>query len=173
MKNLSCANAKNDELKQYCCSYWVSQVNQIFHVHFILVSHMLKSKFGSPCHIFLMYLYSGETHFAAQTSKFGNKNMFQLSAPSVSCLLSFLIHITKTEKPKPLRIYPAAKSQNIIRDDKAIVIQLKNAKATEIWYLRHSCPNLQLATSAMYSIVTPAEAEAAARDSVAVTCKKK
>lgn len=65
--------------------------------------------------------------------------------------------------------YPAANSQSIIRDDIKIVIQLMKARKTEIWYFRHSSPKIQCSKSLKYKTVMPAEAEAAARDNVAVT----
>lgn len=67
---------------------------------------------------------------------------------------------------------PAANSQSIIRDDIEIGNQLKNAKATEIWYFWHSSPKWQCPRSLKYKTVMPAEEEAAASDSVAVTCTK-
>lgn len=66
--------------------------------------------------------------------------------------------------------YPAANSQSIIRDDIEVEIQLRNANATEIWYFWHSSPKWQCPRSWKYKTVMPAEAEAAARDSVAVNC---
>jgi len=57
-----------------------------------------------------------------------------------------------------------------MRDDIEIEIQLMKAKATEIWYFWHSSPKWQCPISWKYKTVSPAEAEAAARDIVAVTC---
>lgn len=59
----------------------------------------------------------------------------------------------------------------MMRDEVAVIIQLRNAKVTDIWYFLHSSPKLQLPlpTSWKYNTVMPAEAEAAASDSVAVT----
>lgn len=68
--------------------------------------------------------------------------------------------------------YPAAKSQSMIKDDTAIGIQLKKANTIEIWYLRHSSPKWQCPRSLKYNTVMPAEDDAAARDSVAVTCEQ-
>lgn len=57
----------------------------------------------------------------------------------------------------------------MMRDEVAVIIQLRNAKVTDIWYFLHSSPKLQLPTSRKYNTVMPAEADAAASDSVAVT----
>lgn len=75
------------------------------------------------------------------------------------------------EDPDPIILvcYPAAINQSIIRDDIEIEIQLMKAKATEIWYFWHSSPKWQCPISWKYKTVSPAEAEAAARDIVAVT----
>ena len=51
----------------------------------------------------------------------------------------------------------------------AMVIQLRKAKTTEIWKFRHSSPKLQRPKSLKNNTATPPEAEAAARDNVAVT----
>lgn len=53
----------------------------------------------------------------------------------------------------------------------AMVIQLRKAKTTDIWNFRHSSPKLQCPKSLKNNTDTPPEAEAAARDNVAVTCK--
>ena len=50
------------------------------------------------------------------------------------------------------------------------VSQLRKAKATDISYFWHSILAVQPPTSWKYKTVMPAEAEAAARDNVAVTC---
>lgn len=59
----------------------------------------------------------------------------------------------------------------MIREEIAIVIQLKKANATAIWYFVHSSPKLQPPKSPKYSTVMPAEEAEAARDNVAVTCQ--
>ena len=66
--------------------------------------------------------------------------------------------------------YAAANSQSMIRDGIEIGNQLKKANATEIGYFWHSSPKWQCPRSLKYKTVMPAEEDAAARDSVAVTC---
>ncbi|KAI5343674.1 hypothetical protein L3X38_011550 [Prunus dulcis] len=63
--------------------------------------------------------------------------------------------------------------KSIIREEIAIVTQLRYANATAIWYFWDSSPKLQWLKSLKYNIVMPAEAKATARDSVAVTCWKR
>lgn len=58
----------------------------------------------------------------------------------------------------------------MMREEIAIVIQLRKANATAIWYFVHSSPRLQPPKSSKYNTVMPAEEAAAARDNVAVTC---
>lgn len=51
-----------------------------------------------------------------------------------------------------------------------MVIQLRNAKATDSWYFWQSPIKLQLFKSLKYKIATPLEEDAAASVNVAVIC---